>query len=119
MLKILFDFEEFIRFGGAGAVGAFRNDANAARHLLDGLCIDLAFDRGRDQHIGFLGDPGIAIFDHITGFFCGFLINRAVLVHDGQQEARIDSLLVAVGVGLLVVAIPAGDACDLAAQHVP
>ncbi len=76
----------------------------------------MAFDRGGDQHIGFLGDPGIAVFDHVAGLFGSLLVDGAVLVHDGEQEAGIDAILVAVGVGFLVMAVPAGNAGNLAAQ---
>src|SRR5215217_1053997 len=76
----------------------------------------MALDRGRDQDISLLGDPGIAIFDHITSLFGSFLFNGSVLVHDGKQKAGINTLLVTVGEGFLLVAIPAGYARDLATK---
>ncbi len=109
--------EEVVRFGCAGAIGAFSHDLDAVVHLLDGIAVDVAFDGGRDEHITFLLNPLFAIFHDIPGILGFFLINRAVLVNDGQQEARIDAVFVAVGVGGLVVAIPAGNAGDFSAQH--
>ena len=76
----------------------------------------MAFDRGGDQHIGFLGDPGIAVFDQVACFFSRFLVYGAVLVHDGQEVAGIHSVLVTVGVRLLVMPVPARDTGNLAAQ---
>ncbi len=77
----------------------------------------MPFDGGGDEHIGFLGDPGFAVLDDVARLLGGFPVNGAVLVCDGEQEARVHALFVAVGVGFLVVSVPAGDTGDLAAEH--
>ena len=110
-------FEVLVRFRGHAAVGAFGNDLDARRHLLDRFAIDMTFDGGGDEDIRFLCDPGFAVFDKVASLFSGLLVDGAVLVHNGEQEVRIHTVLVAVGVGLLVIAVVAGNACDLAAEH--
>ena len=52
---------------------------------------------------------GIAIFDHIAGLFSSLLVDGAILVHNGEQKTGIHTLFVAVGIGFLVMAIPAGN----------
>ncbi len=85
--------------------------------LLDRITSDLTFQGAGDQHISFLGDPGIAFVEHVTfGMRLGF-IDRAVLVGDGLQELGIDTIGVAESVGTLVRTVPAGNASHLAAQE--
>ena len=115
MTKMPRGFEDFIRFGGGGAVGAFSHDLDTWVNQLDGFGIDLAFEGSRDEHIHFLGDPGVAIFDDIAGFSGFGLVDRAVLVGDGHQEVRINAICLADGVGGLVFAVPVGNANHLAA----
>jgi hypothetical protein len=93
--------EIFISFGCAGTVRAFGHDLDVLGHLGNCIRIDLPFHRGRDQYIGFLGDPGIAVFNSVTCILSLRLVDRAILIHDGEQEARINSAFLAVGERLL------------------
>src|SRR5690606_33330669 len=45
------------------------------------------------------------------------LVDGSVFVHDGEQEARVDAALLAVGVGFLVVTVIAGHARHSSAKH--
>ncbi len=117
-IEDLVGLEVFVRFQRAGSVGAFGHDLDPLRHLLDGISRDLIFLRRRDQNVGFLGNPGIAVFDNIALVLRLLLVNRAILIHNGQQEVWINAVFMAVSEGLLLIAIPAGNTCDLATQQV-
>ncbi len=109
--------EIFIRIGRGRTVRAFRNQFDALGNRLDSVRVNLSFFRRRDQNVHILSDPSVAVFDDITSLLGFRSINRAVLIHNGQQEARINSVFVAVREDLLLVAVIARDASHFAAEH--
>ncbi len=120
MSKMLVGFlKHFVGLGRGGAVGAFGHQLHIRLDIfLTVSPVDLAFDRRGDQHIGFLGDPGIAVFDDITRLPAPWPC-RSCRIDPRWRAGSAGSMppCLAVGIRLLVMAVVAGDAGDLAAQH--
>ena len=107
----------FVGFGSCGAVGGFGNHLHVSVNLMHSFACNLAFKRGRNNHVHILGKPGVAIFNQITGCFGFFFVDGAILIGDALQEHRVDAIFFGESVGFAVFAVPAGNA-DHFSTHV-
>ena len=84
--------------------------------LLDGLGVDLVLQGAGQEDVDVLLDPGVAGQALVAEGLGLGLVDAAEAVGDGQELLEVDAALLAVGVGGLVVLVPAGHGDDLAAE---
>jgi hypothetical protein len=66
----------------------------------------MSLDGGRDENICLLFDPNLTVFYDVTGIGCGILIDGSIFIHDREQEARVNTILMTIGVRYLIRPIP-------------
>src|SRR5512141_173177 len=108
--------DDRVGLGRRRAVGALGDDPDLLADLLDGLGVDLVLQGRGDQDVDVLLDPGVAGQALVVERFGLGLVDAAEAVGDGQKLLEDDAAFLAVGVGGLVVLVPAGDRDDLAAE---
>src|SRR4030042_1975203 len=89
------------------AVGAFGQDLDLGLDLLDGLGVDLVLQGAGEEDVDVLLDPGVAGEAFVLEGLGLGLVDAAEAVGDSQELLPADTALFPVGVGGLIVLVPA------------